>query len=147
MVTRPRGLSAANQLHAFSRGQSLLEFALVLSVLMLLVMGLFDLGYAVFINNMLSEAAREGARAGIISANSDAAIRCRVDAAAPGLNPQVTIAPATRTFNNPITVTVTYLYHPMTPIVGNIASSLPLSSTSVMIVEGAQSSPMPAPCN
>jgi Flp pilus assembly protein TadG len=44
------------------RGQALVEFALVIPIVMLLMCGLFDLGRVVFINNSLSDGARQGAR-------------------------------------------------------------------------------------
>lgn len=44
------------------RGQSLVEFALVIPIVLLLMLGLFDLGRIVFINNSLSDGARSGAR-------------------------------------------------------------------------------------
>jgi len=44
------------------RGQSLVEFALTIPIVMLLMVGLFDLGRVVFINNGLSDGARHGAR-------------------------------------------------------------------------------------
>lgn len=44
------------------RGQSLVEFALVIPIIMLLMVGLFDLGRIVFINNSLSDGAKHGAR-------------------------------------------------------------------------------------
>ena len=43
-------------------GQALLEFALVISILIFLLMGIFDLGRVVYTNTDLSNAAREGAR-------------------------------------------------------------------------------------
>jgi Flp pilus assembly protein TadG len=52
------------------RGQSLVEFALSLSLFLLLVMGVVDLGRGIFTYNMLSEAAREGARTGIADAST-----------------------------------------------------------------------------
>lgn len=131
-------------MHLKPRGQALLEFALVLPLLILFVLGVFDLGYAVFLKNMLSNASREGARVGIIKTNSDFTIRTRVRAASPGLNlpdPQIRIEPPTRIFNSPITVTVTYTYTPLTPVIGGITGGLPLSSTSVMVVEGVTEIP------
>ena len=126
-----------NQFHRKAKGQSLVEFALVIPILLLVIFGLFDLGYAVFIKNMISNAAREGARTGIIFTKTDADISARVNAAAPGLNLTPTITPPyPRQFNEPITVTVTYTYVPLTPVIGGITGSVPLSSTSVMIVEG-----------
>ena len=44
------------------RGQSLVEFALVIPIVILIMAGLFDLGRVVFINNSLSDGARDGAR-------------------------------------------------------------------------------------
>lgn len=44
------------------RGQSLVEFALVIPIVVLLMVGLFDLGRIVFTNNSLSDGARHGAR-------------------------------------------------------------------------------------
>ncbi len=45
-------------------GQALVEFALVLPVFLLLLFGLIDGGRYVFMNNVLSQAAREGTRVG-----------------------------------------------------------------------------------
>lgn len=124
-------------------GQGLLEFALVIPLLMLIVLGLFDLGYAVFIDNMIANAAREGARVGIVRTKTDDDIEARIYAAAPGLNlpscPScITIDPSPeRTFGSPITVTVTMTYTPMTPLVGQfLGGGVRLSSTSVMVAEG-----------
>lgn len=130
-----------NKFRHIAKGQSLVEFALVIPILLLVIFGLFDLGYAVFIKNMISNAAREGARTGIIITKTDADIRARVNAAAPGLNlstAQIAITPSpnNRKFDEPITVTVSYTYSPMTPVLGGITGSVPISSTSVMIVEG-----------
>ena len=46
------------------RGQALVEFAVIVPVFMLLVFGLFDVGRAVYVNSVLSQAAREAARLG-----------------------------------------------------------------------------------
>jgi Flp pilus assembly protein TadG len=43
-------------------GQGLVEFAVVLPVILLLFLGIFDLGRAVFAVNTIANAAREGAR-------------------------------------------------------------------------------------
>ena len=43
-------------------GQGLVEFALVLPIFLLAVVGLFDVGRLVYTNSVLSQAAREGAR-------------------------------------------------------------------------------------
>ena len=50
-----------------SRGQSMTEFAFVLPVFILVMVGLFDLGRAVFAYNTITNAAREGARLAIVN--------------------------------------------------------------------------------
>lgn len=49
------------------KGQALVEFALVIPLFLLLLVGLFDLGRAVFAYNTLTNAAREGARIAIVN--------------------------------------------------------------------------------
>lgn len=50
------------------RGQSLVEFALVLPVFFLLLFGLIDMGRYVYLNSTLSQAAREAARVAAVEA-------------------------------------------------------------------------------
>jgi hypothetical protein len=52
----------AAERRSLRRGQSLAEFALVLPVFLLILFGLLDLGALVFSDNVMSQAAREGAR-------------------------------------------------------------------------------------
>jgi Flp pilus assembly protein TadG len=51
-----------NRLRGKSGGQGLVEFAVVLPVILLLFLGIFDFGRAVFAFNTVANAAREGAR-------------------------------------------------------------------------------------
>ena len=48
------------------RGQSLVEFALVLPVIVILLVGVFDLGRAVMLSETLNAAVREGSRYAIV---------------------------------------------------------------------------------
>jgi hypothetical protein len=57
---------------ASRRGQSLVEFALVFPIAVLLLMAVFDVGRAVFAYNGLTNAAREGAR--LAAVNQDPAL-------------------------------------------------------------------------
>ena len=50
------------------RGQSLVEFALVLPIFLLLLFGLIDGGRFVYLNSVVSQAAREGARLATVEA-------------------------------------------------------------------------------
>jgi len=77
------------------RGQSLVEFALIMPVLVMLAMILLDFGRVVYSQNLISSDAREGARLGSVGTwdfvdqstwlARYAAIRSRVEAASPGL--------------------------------------------------------------
>jgi len=60
------GLLAGKSVWRSSRGQSSVEFALILPVLFMLVLGVFDLGRGVLAYNVLAEATREGARFAVV---------------------------------------------------------------------------------
>ena len=48
------------------RGTSTVELALIVPTFLLMLVGVFDVSWMVILSNMSSEAAREGARAGIV---------------------------------------------------------------------------------
>lgn len=125
-----------------SRGTTMVEFALVFPVLILLLMGVFDLGWAVYANNTVALAAREGARAAIITANTDSIIRTQVKNTSQGLaltDGQIVISPTpSRSSGGAVSVTVNYTFTPLTPLIANIlggSGHLNLSSEATMIVE------------
>jgi len=62
------------------RGQSLVEFALLLPLMLLIITGLFDVARAVWQENTLAYAAREGTRYAIVHGSEGTP---RVDAATP----------------------------------------------------------------
>ena len=47
-------------------GAAAVEFALVLNLLLLLLMGMIDFGHAWFLRQVITNASREGARAGVV---------------------------------------------------------------------------------
>ena len=51
-----------------ARGQTLVEFALVLPIFLHMLLGLLDVGRYVYMNSVLSQAAREGARVAAVEA-------------------------------------------------------------------------------
>lgn len=57
--------------HRRNPGQSLIEFALILPLLLLVVMALFDIGRAVFHYSILNTAVREGTRYAIVQSDCD----------------------------------------------------------------------------
>lgn len=128
------------------RGQALVEFALVLPIFVLMIFGLVDLGRAVFINNSLAEAARDGARYGSVQARAfdDAsrdAVADWVEDRLSGIpNPNITVActPASPAFgctvNDVLVVTVQADIDMITPIIGQIVGPLSLEGRSEAIV-------------
>lgn len=120
-------------------GQSLVEFAMVMPFLILIIMGVFDLGWAVYANNTISLAAREGARVGIISTKTDAQICAQAQATSQSLSIECSVSPSpNRQSGGTVAVTITYTYTPITPLIGNILGNggqLTLTSMATMYVE------------
>jgi len=58
------------------RGQALVEFALVIPIFVLLLVGIFDFGRAIWVNDTLSTAAREAARYAIVHGGSTSSDSC-----------------------------------------------------------------------
>ena len=101
---------------AGSRGQALVEFAFVLPIFLLCLMGVVDMGRLIYMNSVLSQAAREGARLASVEASwinsSNAACNavdgpvCPVSVAALAANAQ---AAANRMVTPFATVTTVYI--------------------------------------
>jgi len=68
------------------RGQELVEFALILPLLLLLMVGIFEFGYVVFAYNTLSNAVREGARYGSVQPADETGILERAQRLTIGLD-------------------------------------------------------------
>jgi Flp pilus assembly protein TadG len=117
-----------NKKRIFS-GQTLVEFALILPVFLLLVLGFFDLGRAVFYYSSLSNAVREGTRDGVVmnyTGDTVDEIKDSILGYAFGLtgtsNPltkddiDITISEGTGgIFTQQIEITATYCFTPVTP--------------------------------
>ena len=98
-------------LESKSRGQSMVELALIIPIFMLVVVGLMDGAFAVFNYGTLSNAAREGARTAIVDQNP-VAVRNAVEDSAVGLNLArltITLTPCT-TMACEYVVKVDYVY-------------------------------------
>ena len=98
-------------------GAAALEFALVLNLLLVLLMGMIDFGHAWFLRQVITNASREGARAGVVYPHHvmdiPGIVTSRVKDALPGtmatdptLN--VTVDVGTGSTADPLTVTVNY---------------------------------------
>jgi Flp pilus assembly protein TadG len=60
--------------HTKPRGQAMVEFALVIPVFLLLLIGLFDFGRVIWVNDTLATAAREAVRYAIVHGGSDSTL-------------------------------------------------------------------------
>lgn len=122
------------------KGQSLVETALVLPIIILILMGILDFG--MMFNNYLiiSNASREGARSAAVGAsdNEIAAVVENVSAALDGTRITTAVSPqdSLRKKGDEVTVTVKYEYELLTPVIGALlAGPVELTGVSVMRVE------------
>jgi Flp pilus assembly protein TadG len=134
------------------RGSELIEFAMVAPILILLAAGIFEFGMMFRTYEAVTNAAREGARVGVLPAyEAHAPVEGRVNAflTASGLTgprtvtslPVVTVATPAGTFSAR-RVVVTYTYQPvvLAPIgaaFGGSFGAIPLRGVSVMRTEAA----------
>lgn len=118
---------------ASDRGAAAVEFALVLPVLIVLILGLVEFSRLFNIQISLSNAAREGARTMAIENDLDVA-RTSAIAAAPSISPavsaaQISISPSDCSAGGTVTVTIDYSVGLMT---GFFGPEIPLTGTGVM---------------
>ncbi|HHV34344.1 MAG TPA: pilus assembly protein [Syntrophomonadaceae bacterium] len=118
----------------------MLEFALVLPILLLLVFGIIEFGIIFFDNLVITQAAREGARVGVVG-GSDAEILDTVERIAGTLDVsrlQIEIDPdqSGRSRGDSLKVKVHYDVPILTPIMGQfIPNPYPLEAAAIMRVE------------
>jgi hypothetical protein len=131
------------------KAQSLVEFAILLPVFILIVLGIFDLGRVIYTYSALHNAAREGARYGIIHHCDEAGIEATARRYAIGLGDGIDVAIAEEYHGSPpalerIIVTATFEFKTVTPFVGVFLgpdNSVTLSSQSRQHIEQATTCP------
>ena len=134
--------------HGRRRGQSLVEFALVLPIFILLLAGMIDFGFGFYSYMTVINGARVGAReAAINPGDTSGAIESAVNAEVVALNSSLVTTSiqcetgstwaACGTSNDAsggtIAVTVSYAYHNIWPL--PFAPTIPMSSTVQMRIE------------
>lgn len=136
------------------RGQSLVEFALIIPLFLLLLVSIFDLGRAVFAYNTLTNAAREGVRMAIVNQDIPTIVaRAKQQTAVVELNdPSVVVGfyqmktdgtPDRTGTCSPVAVgclaVVSFeaTYQPITPLIGSIIfrTGVTFKAESVLSVE------------
>jgi Flp pilus assembly protein TadG len=123
------------------RGATAVEFALIVPLLIMLVLGIAEFGRAFQVQGTLSAAAREGVRVMALQ-NDPAAARAAVRNAATSLDPTITdaeivISPSTcPTVNGGSTSVRLTVNYPMPYLTGFFGSGLNLNGTGVMRCDG-----------
>src|SRR5690349_20360326 len=59
-------MHALSSIRQRTRGQSMVEFALIVPLLFLFILGIIEMGYALFVYTSVQNAAREGARSAAV---------------------------------------------------------------------------------
>lgn len=110
------------------KGQALVEFAIILPILLLLVMGIIEFGLIFNAYLTIQNASREGARYGITGASdADIVSLVRSDCSAlqsTYLTVNVTPAEGSRITGDTLVVSVSYSYHMVTPIISSLFSNV-----------------------
>lgn len=121
-------------------GQSLVEFALVITVLSLLLLGIVQVGSALHAYMVISQASREGARVGVVGGSDEDVIQAVVAQCShldqDNLSVQVIPSGSERTRGSALRVRVAYEYVVGEGLIASIiGGSLTLTAESVMRVE------------
>jgi Flp pilus assembly protein TadG len=123
------------------RGATAVEFAFIVPLLIVLVLGIAEFGHAFQVQGTLSAAAREGVRMMALQ-NDPGAARAVVRDAASSLDPAVTdaqiaISPAScPTLNSGTTTVRLTIDYPMPYLTGFFGTSIGLTGTGVMRCNG-----------
>jgi len=122
-----------------NRGQSMVELAFILPVVILLLAGTMEFGRVLHEFIVVTAAAREGVRSAAVG-NSDSTVEAAVKAAAASIDRgqlDVDIAPPVRTRGNAVTVTVSSSVQIITPVISSLfpQNPFPVTGRAVMRVE------------
>jgi Flp pilus assembly protein TadG len=122
--------------HHSIKGQSLIEFALLIPILLLLVFAIIDLGRIIYVYSAMQNSVREGARYGIINPLNTSEIENRVRQSAAGLDQSVLQVQTTYP-TDAINVRLHYSFRALTPLVPSILGVNPLllNAQATMFVE------------
>ena len=122
---------------ARQRGAAAVEFALVVSMLLLLMIGIFELGRYFFTLNSAAEATRRGSRLAATSHRYDGAILADMQIILPGLaaeNLRVSYLPSACTAGSCSYVQVAISGYSMTPLLWSLASiAVPPCTTTIPV--------------
>ena len=118
------------------RGQAMVEFALVLPIFILLLMGIMEFGLLFHQYLVVTSASREGARAAAVG-GTDAEIRAVTSFAAASINKgnlTTLVTPAIRVKGTAVTVSVTNPVTINTPIIAEMFPANPVSVSGATVM-------------
>jgi len=121
------------------KGQALVEFAIILPLLLLLVMGIFQFGMMINSYLTIQNITREGARAAVVG-SMDSEIIQKMKQISPTLNHNqlsidITPSQGIRRSGESLTVKASYQYPMTVPIISNLFSEVTLNAKTSMRVE------------
>ena len=105
------------------RGQSAVEFALLVTVLLLFLMAILDLGRGLYAYTAITAAAQEGVRYALIHPGDGAGVDAVVRRHAVGLDPTRMTSALFEPQPDIVSVTVTYDFVLITPLIGDLVGS------------------------
>ena len=141
------------------KGQALVEFALILPVFMLILMGIFDLGRAVYASSTINNAAREAGRRAIVDQTCQNVTNVAVQHAVTLGSVPVTItwlapdgsvlatcptSPSGNSVSDIANVKVTYTYRAATPIISQLLGPITMVGETKFPIEATCVDPTPA---
>jgi Flp pilus assembly protein TadG len=126
-----RGYASAN------KGQSLVEWAFVLPLLVLFIVIIMDFGRVVYYYSAIHNSAREGARYGVINPDQTTEIQDAARSKAVGLDQSELNIFVTQPTDKTINVRVTYRFFLITPLMGTFVGSnnMMLNAQTTMYIE------------
>jgi Flp pilus assembly protein TadG len=105
------------------RGQSAVEFALLVTVLLMFLMAILDLGRGLYAYTAITAAAQEGVRYALIHPGDGAGVAAVVRSHAIGLDPARMTSALFEPQPDIVSVTVTYDFVLITPLIGDLVGS------------------------
>jgi Flp pilus assembly protein TadG len=135
-----------------SRGQAMVEFALIFPIFIAMVLGVFDAGRLIYTQNTIGNASREGARVAIVNQHPTT-VDQHVRQTMLGIVSDPSVAQVTVTYAGTqcvplpirigclVTVNVTYSWQAITPVIGTLIGPRTVTASTTMPVERVFSAP------
>ena len=123
--------------------QALVEFAVVMPILLIFILGVLDVGRGVVAASSIANASREGARAAVVNYPApgwDAEASSRARSAAVAIDSSllsVAVSTEAQGGDTLVNVALSYPFRPVAPMVTMVASEIPLSAGARMLARGA----------